>query len=391
MRIMHISTRLILGGSQENTILSCEGQADAGHEVSLLFGPITGPEGSLRPTVDANPSIEAIETPNLCRELAPRRDFTCRRDLAKVIRRWRPDVVHTHSSKAGILGRAAAWAAQVPAVVHTIHGLPFHPYQGSIRNRIYIQAERWAARRCHAIVTVADAMRDQALAVGIGRPNQYSTIRSGMRVEPYLEHEESTTDARTRLGLPKDAFIVGTIARLAELKGHDDLLDGLGPLLQKDHKMHLLWVGDGYWAERLRRRTEELGLASQVHFSGLVDPGDIPSWIRTMDVVAHPSYREGLPRAVVQGMLSGRPVISYALDGAPEVCIDDVTGILVQPGDLVGLRTAVGRLREDSTLRHRLGDEGRRRCRTAFDWRTMVHELQSLYENLLDAGDRRHP
>ena len=124
MRIMHISTRLILGGSQENTILSCIGQSEAGHEVSLVFGPIEGPEGSMRSELDAHPKIEAIETPHLCREIAPVRDLTCRRDLGKIIREWRPDVVHTHSSKAGILGRAAAWDAEVPAVVHTIHGLP---------------------------------------------------------------------------------------------------------------------------------------------------------------------------------------------------------------------------------------------------------------------------
>ena len=164
MRIMHISTRLILGGSQENTVLSCAGQADDGHAVSLVFGPIEGPEGTMLPTVEAHGGIEALETPNLVREIAPRRDWRCRRELEALIRDWRPDVVHTHSSKAGILGRAAAWHAEVPAVVHTIHGLPFHPYQSALKNAAYIRAERWAARRCHAIATVADAMRETTCA-----------------------------------------------------------------------------------------------------------------------------------------------------------------------------------------------------------------------------------
>jgi glycosyltransferase involved in cell wall biosynthesis len=381
---MHISTRLILGGSQENTVLSCAGQADDGHAVSLVFGPIEGPEGTMLPTVEAHGGIEAIETPNLVREIAPRRDWRCRRELEALIRDWRPDVVHTHSSKAGILGRAAAWHAEVPAVVHTIHGLPFHPYQSALKNAAYIRAERWAARRCHAIATVADAMRDQALAVGIGRPEQYRTVRSGMLVEPYLDDAESMHGARARLGLPQDAFIVGTVARLAELKGHDDLLDALGEAMRDDPGIHLLWVGDGWWSERLLGRVRELGLADRVHTPGLVAPETIPGWIKAMDVVAHPSYREGLPRAVVQGLLSARPVVTYALDGAPEVCIDGETGFLVAPGDRAGLRDAVLRLRHDADRGAALGRAGRDRCRTAFDHRTMVRDLENLYRRVLD-------
>lgn len=384
---MHVSTRLILGGSQENTVLSCAGQADDGHEVSLVFGPIEGPEGTMLPAVEAHGGIEPIETPNLVREVAPRRDRRCRRELESLIRAWRPDVVHTHSSKAGILGRAAAWAADVPAVIHTIHGLPFHPYQSRLKNAAYIAAERWAARRCHAIATVADAMRDQALAVGIGRPEQYRTVRSGMIVEPYLDDSESKADARRRLGLPEDAFIVGTVARLAELKGHDDLLDALGDAMRDDPGLHLLWVGDGWWSDRLLGRVRDLGLADRVHTPGLVAPETIPGWIRAMDVVAHASYREGLPRAVVQGLLSARPVVAYALDGAPEVCITDETGILVEPGDRSGLRHAILRLRRHPELGEAFGRAGRDRCREAFDHRTMVRDLDDLYRRVLDGRE----
>ncbi len=387
MRIMHISTRLILGGSQENTVLSCAGQADDGHEVSLVFGPIEGPEGTMLPAVQAHGDIETIETPNLVREVAPRRDWRCRRELEALIRDWRPDVVHTHSSKAGILGRAAAWSAEVPAVVHTIHGLPFHPYQSALKNAAYIRAERWAARRCHAIATVADAMRDQALAVGIGRRDQYRTVRSGMVIEPYLDDTETRNAVRTRLGLPTTAFIVGTVARLAELKGHDDLLDALSDVMIADPDLHLLWVGDGWWSERLLARVRELGLADRVHAPGLVAPDAIPSWIKAMDVVAHPSYREGLPRAVVQGLLCARPVVTYALDGAPEVCIDGETGLLVAPGDRDGLRAAILRLRDDPDLGLAFGRSGRERCRVDFDHRSMVRDLDDLYRRVLDGRE----
>lgn len=387
MRIMHISTRLILGGSQENTVLSCMGQADDGHDVDLVYGPIHGPEGTMLPAVRAHGGINDIETPNLVREVSPARDLACYRELKALIRERQPDVVHTHSSKAGIIGRAAAWSLGVPAVVHTIHGLPFHPYQSGLRNHAYVLAERYAAKRCHHIVTVADAMRDQALARGIGRPEQYTTVRSGMVVDPFLDDAESREATRTRLGLPTDACLVGTISRLAELKGHDDLLDALGEDMRADPRLHLLWVGDGYWAERLLGRVRDEGLESQVHAVGLVDPDTIPDWVRAMDILAHPSYREGLPRAVVQGMLGARPVVTYDLDGGPEVCVSGETGQLVKPGDVAGLRAAVRTLRESPEDAAAMGWRGRERCREDFDWRVMVRRLVTLYEKLLGGSN----
>lgn len=383
MRIMHISTRLILGGSQENTVLSACGQADLGHDVSLVYGPIHGPEGTMLPVVDAHGGVTPIETPNLVRELAPRHDLACLSDLRELIRTTKPDVVHTHSSKAGILGRLAAWKENVPAVIHTIHGLPFHPYQGRLVRRGYILAERFAARRCHRIVVVADAMRTQALAEKIGEPSQYRTVRSGMNVEPFLSDTESVDATRQLLGLPTDAFIIGTIARLAELKGHDDLLDALAPAMQEDQRLHLLWVGDGYWAERLLARVADLGLSDQVHTPGLVNPETIPRWTRAMDMLVHPSYREGLPRAVVQAMLAAKPTVAYALDGAPEVCIPNETGILVQPGRVDDLREAVLTLRGDERLSQRLGAAGRVRCAEAFATQTMVDALEEVYAEVL--------
>ncbi|MDY7109701.1 MAG: glycosyltransferase family 4 protein [Planctomycetota bacterium] len=383
---MHISTRLILGGSQENTVLSCEGQADDGHAVSLVFGPIYGPEGSLLDRARAHGGIECIETPHLIRPLQPLRDLLCRRDLRRLIRDWKPDVVHTHSSKAGILGRLAAWKERVPCVVHTIHGLAFHPYQAKWRNAIYIVSERLAARRCHRIICVADAMRDQALAAGIGTREQYVTVYSGMEVDRFLQPAWSRDSVRAELKLDEGDFVIGTISRLAELKGHDDLLDAIGPLMRERSNVKMLWVGDGWWRPRLLRRVSEMGLRDQVLTTGLVPPDEIPKYHQAMDVVAHMSYREGLPRVVTQALLSGLPVIAYDVDGTREVCIDGETGRLLEPGDIGALAEAARGMIEHPHDRAEMGRRGRELCRQRFAASTMVRQLEEIYEAQLARG-----
>ncbi len=393
IRIMHISTRLILGGSQENTVLSCEGQADLGHTVSLVYGPIYGPEGSLLERVKQHGGIETIQTPNLVRDLSLVRDVRCYFDLKRIIADWKPDIVHTHSSKAGILGRLAAWKMRVPCVVHTIHGLAFHPYQTKWRNAIYIASERFAARRCHRIVCVADAMRDQALAARIGRHDQYVTVHSGIETEPFVQPEHSPQAMRTELGLAEDDFVLGTIARLAELKGHDDLLDALSPMMHTHPNIKLLWVGDGWWRDRLMKRTQRLGLESQVVLTGLVEPQRIPACLAAMNVLVHPSYREGLPRAVPQALLSGVPTIVYDVDGAKEVCIDGEVGRLVPPGDLTALRDAVQWMMDHPKERQEMGQRGRERCEDRFGAARMVKKLETIYAQVLAqrSDDRAGP
>jgi len=402
MRILHISTRLILGGSQENTVLSCEGQARLGHDVHLAYGPIYGPEGSMLERVgafktDDGRSITTHEVPDMIRAIHPLREYRCQRQLIKLIEKIRPDIVHTHSSKAGIIGRAAGWKVgrragdHRPAVVHTIHGPPFHKYQSKIKNRIYVASERFAAKRCHTIVSVADAMTEQYLARTIGRPEQYVTVRSGMEVETFLEPAlgEDRDSMRRELGIDGNDYVIGTVARLAELKGHDDLLDALGDELRARDNWKLLWVGDGWWRGRLLKRVEDMGLKDKVIATGLVPPERVPAMIRAMDVLAHPSYREGLPRTVPQALLCGVAPIAYDVDGTGEACRTGETGVLVEPGDLGALRDAVVRLFDDPQERTRLANTGRDECSTTFSARTMVDQLEKVYERALSVASER--
>jgi len=411
LRILHVSTRLILGGSQENTVLSCEGQARLGHEVHLAFGPIYGPEGSLLERVQRFRSADGREitthvVPHLIRQIHPWADARCFGELKSLIRRIRPDIVHTHSSKAGILGRAAAWsvrastkradfdqsldALRAMGIVHTIHGPPFHKFQRKAVNTLYVASERWAARRCDVIVSVADAMTTQYRAEGIGSEGQYTTVRSGMEVESFLRvsNDESRRASRAALGLAANDFVVGTVARLAELKGHDDLLDALAPELKARLDWKLLWVGDGWWRDRLTARIREMRLENKVVMTRLVSPERVPEMISAMDVLAHPSSREGLPRTVPQALLCGVVPVAYDVDGTGEVCRDGETGRLIGAGDLGSLRSAVVGLYDDAEERRRLAQRGQAECREMFSAERMVSRLEDVYEHAREQAAR---
>jgi len=415
LTIVHISTRLILGGSQENTVLSCMGQSRLGHRVHLAYGPIFGPEGSHKKTIERfnarvreglegelATEVGLHELPHMVREIHPIKDHFCfHRDLKRLFAATNPDVVHTHSSKAGILGRVVAWRFYKkskdtkPAVVHTIHGPPFMPVEGSVvnqmkvglKNWVYTVAERFAAKRCHTIVSVADSMTEQFLARKIGKREQYVTVRSGMEVDQYLQAKdgEDRESVRRELGFGDDDFVIGTVARLAQHKGHDDILDGLGEDLKANPHWKLLWVGDGWWSDRLMERVREMGLEGQVVHTGLVEQERVALMMRAMDVLLHPSYREGLPRTVPQALLCGVAVIASDVDGTPEVCVDarvdpeHGTGLLVGAGDPDGIGQAVRWMADRAEDRVLIGAMGREMCRGMFSCEGMIEGLEDIY------------
>jgi len=375
MRVCHIITRLILGGAQENTILTCEGLRARGHEVSLIAGPPLGPEGELLARAEAG-GYEVVVIPAMRREIRPWRDWLSLRALRRELRRLRPDVVHTHSSKAGILGRMAAARVGGMKIVHTVHGLAYHRYQSRWRNRLYVALERRGAGRSDAIISVADAMTEQALAARVGTPAQYTTIYSGMETAAFLERPAETDGFRASLALSDNAVLVTQVSRLAELKGHDTILDAAGRIA--DDNIHFCFVGDGPWGERVRGGVHGQGLEGRVHLTGLLPPEQIPAVMHATDILVHCSLREGLARALPQAMLAGKPVISFDVDGAREV-VDDETGVLLAPGDSAGLAAAIGKLAASAPLRDKLGAAGRNRCKEMFDHNRMVDRIETLY------------
>jgi glycosyltransferase involved in cell wall biosynthesis len=390
LKIVHIITRLIIGGAQENTLLTVEEQHHRQQQqVTLVTGPPLGPEGSLLDRARRS-GLDLRLLDSLRRSIDPWRDWVSYRSLVGMLRELQPDVVHTHSSKAGILGRAAAARAGVPVVVHTVHGSPFHAYERPWRNRFYIAAERWAAWRTTAFISVSDAMTDQFVAAGVAPREKFTTIYSGMEVEPFLNPPRSRDDVRRELGYRDSDVVVGKIARLFELKGHDDVIDAASKVVRAHPHARFLFVGDGIWRERLQNRIHAAGLAQHFRFAGLVPPERIPELIHAMDVVVHCSLREGLARVLPQALISGKPAVSYDVDGAREVVLPDRTGFLIRPRDVAGLTDALGQLVDSVELRTRMGAEGRRRFTDQFRHDQMADRILELYARVHPA-EAPHP
>lgn len=392
MIVLHVITRLIQGGAQQNTVLCCADQVRRGHEVHLAFGPIFGPEGSLRDeATDSGATLH--ELPSMVRPVHPWHDWRVTRQLQHLVRRVRPDVVHTHSSKAGIVGRAAAWKMRVPLVIHTVHGLPFHDRQRWLVHHAYVALERWAARRCHHLIAITPAMVDAFAAARIAPPPPFTVIPSGVDLSRFKVFNTWRSHARREMGIAQDAPVVALLARLDELKGHDDLLDILPDLLDRVPGLRVVFIGDGWRRRHLELRVAREGFGQRVLMTGLVPHAEVGRLLCAADVKVLPSYQEGQSRTLVEALLCGCGVVAYDVGGIGAIVQDGKTGRLVKMGDRAALRDAILWMLEHPAERAALVEAGRAHVRERFDAAAMVAQVAALYERLLgDAAnfaDRR--
>ncbi len=396
MKIVHIITRLILGGAQENTLLSCVDAASRGHEVTLLAGPpradAEGPEGDLLDEAQRR-GVHLVLVPALVRPVHPVHDPVAAADLLKHLRERRPDVVHTHASKAGILGRWAARRTRVPCIVHTIHGLAFDAYQPAVVRLAYRAAERRAARWGHRLVAVCRAMADRAEAAGLAPPGTVRVVYSGMETERFARPPAEAARAALRAAWgagPADCVFV-QLARLFPMKGHRLLVAAMAEVCRRHPRARLVLVGSGTLEAALRADARRLGIADRVHVAGLAARERVPACLWAADAVVHASLREGLARAVVQAALCKRPVVSYDIGGAREVLTDGQTGRLVPPPPsprptpdaVAALAEALAPLAGDAALRQRMGAAWAPDLARRFDYRTMGRRLVDVYEGVL--------
>ena len=388
MKVVHLITRLIIGGAQENTLFTVDDQHHIhGDEVTLITGPGLGPEGSLVER-GRERGLDIRVLPEFQRNISPWLDYKSYRSIKRLIREIQPDIVHTHSSKAGITGRAIAYGLKIPAV-HTIHGAAFHYGQNPLLHKLYRAAERWAGKRCDHIISVANAMTDQYVAAGIGPREKFTTIYSGMDVEPFLNPPRSREDVRVELGFGAEHIVIGKIARLFHLKGHEFVIAAAKDIVAQQPNVRFLFVGDGILREQYLADLAAAGLSDHFVFTGLVKPQRIPELIHAMDVVVHTSLWEGLARVLPQGLISGKPVVSYDVDGASEVVISNETGFLLPPQSVEELKSALIRLANDADLRYRLGSTGRERFTEQFRHQFMTQRIREVYRQVLNQSDSK--
>lgn len=383
MKTAHIITRLIIGGAQENTLYNVDDQHHLhDDEVCLITGPGLGPEGTLEQrAVERGLDLKIL--PELQRALHPLRDTKCYFQLKKLLAEYRPDIVHTHSSKAGIIGRRAAYALGIPCI-HTVHGAAFHYGQPKVLYHSYRLAEKLAAKWCQKIITVCDAMQHQYINAGIGLPSMYQTIYSGMDVDRFLQPSIPAHEIRQRFGIKPDEIVIGKVARLFNLKGHKYLVEAASAIVKANPKVRFLLIGDGILQDQLQAQVTESGLKDHVIFAGLVPPNDVPNYVHAMDVLVHTSEWEGLARVLPQALICGKPIVSFDIDGAPEVCINNETGFLVPPRSIDQLTDAILKLVNNQSLRRQLGENGRRRFTDLFRHQTMTSQIREVYQEVLE-------
>ncbi len=382
-RVLRVIARLNIGGPAIHATLLTRGLDPDRYESYLVHGAEAASEGnylSLKGlAVDRRHSV-----PALGREIQPWRDWQAYRDLVRIIREVRPHVVHTHTAKAGLLGRWAARRCGVPVIVHTFHGHVFHGYFSPARTAMFVRLERALARTTTCLVTVSEDVRQQILARGIGRPDRFEVVRLGLDLAPFRTAEGRRGELRRELGLADDAPTVGIVARLVPRKAHEVFLQAAAAIAPLVPDAMFLVVGDGERRAELEGRARTLGLSGRVRFLGW--RADLDRVYADLDVVMLTSTNEGSPVALIEAMAAARPVVATRAGGVAELVGE--AGLLAEVGDADGLARHAMALLSDPERRRALGRLARDRVVPQYAHERLVADIDRLYARLLAEADR---
>lgn len=371
LRVLTVITRLELGGAQRVVLHTASHLDRESFEPGLAWGPGDVLDDEAR----AFSGVEKFEIGDLVRPVAPLKDLRALAGLRDAIRRFHPHVVHTHSSKAGVLGRLAARLERVPCVVHTVHGFGFTPLQSPVKRSAFLRAEKMAARWTDHFVAVSTANRDRGVELGLWKPDQVSVIRAGVDLDRFRAPGDGR-ETRRRLGVPDGVPVVTQVGNFKPQKAPLDFIEAAAQIAGTIPEVRFVMAGDGPLRGEAQTRASELGIADRVIFCGWWN--DVPGLLAATSVSVLSSHHEGLPCSVVESLAAGVPVVATAVDGTPEVIRPGVNGELVAPGDPTGLAAAVLTI---------LGDDERRRSMAVaaadglgdFGRDHMVRELEELY------------
>jgi len=378
-RVLHVITRLIRGGADENTVFTVEGMDPDRYEAFILAGRGSEPEGF-------SPLVQACTTilPELVRDPHPLHDLVALWKLTRMMRRGRYDIVHTHTAKAGFLGRLAARWARVPHVVHTLHGVTFHDHVHPLVRAFYVWLERVAAPCCDVLISVGEDVKRKYLDEAIGRSDQYVTIPSGMDTAPFREARErpecGRVPVRAHFGFTDDDVVVGMVSRLEPRKGYRFLFEAIARLAPDFPHLRALVVGEGDERRELERLAASRGIADRVRFAGY--RADVAGAIAAFDVAVLTSLWEGLPRVLVQYSLLERPIVTFEVEGSREVVEDGASGYVVPLRDVDALVDRLRRLVANAELRAEFGRRARERVEGRWDVEIMVRRIAEVYEEV---------
>ncbi len=380
IRIARVIARLNIGGPAQHVILLTIGMDRARFRTTLITGMVGRGEGDLSSMAQAQ-GVEPIVIPALRPAIRPMRDVVALGALVRLFRHLRPDIVHTHTAKAGTLGRLAARLAGVPRLVHTFHGHVLDGYFSPGATAFFLRVERALARGTDRIITVSPRLRDALLAMGIGRPEQVEVVPLGLDLDRFVRMRRERGDLRPSLGIPAEVPLLGIVGRLVPIKDHPTLLRALTLLPDGNQAPHLLVVGDGGRREELRQLTHHLGLTSRVHYLGWRD--DLEAILGELDMVICCSRNEGTPVALIEAMAAGVPVISTDVGGVGDLVTHGETGWLVPPGDSVALARGIEILLSDPGLCRRLATTARPLALERYHIQGLIRRMEMVYAEVL--------
>ena len=376
LRILHIITRLDLGGSAENTLLSAAGLARKGHHVAIVAGFSENPPSSGELAAQ-QAGVEIRRTRLLRREVSPLADLACLWRLCGIIRSGRYDIVHTHTSKAGVIGRLAGRLCGVKTLVHTPHGHIFYAYFSPGMTTLFMWLERLVAPLTHAHIALTSAEREEYLERGIGSPGNFHQVFSGIILEKSMVGESLRLPVREGLAIPPTAFVSLTIARLVPVKNHDLIVRAAVELTGRFPDIYFVFAGDGELRGKLEALAEREGVSARISFVGWRQ--DIPALLAASDIFVLCSHNEGMGRVFVEAQAAGLPCVGSNVCGIPEVVCEGKTGYLVPTDDPHQLAVRIESLYSRRHTLEPMRDACRKWACSKFSVETMVDKIELIY------------
>jgi glycosyltransferase involved in cell wall biosynthesis len=386
IRVLRVIARLNMGGPALHVAYLSAGLRDRGYDTTLVAGSLALGEESMAGVAEGL-DVPIVTVPELHREISPLRDLRAVYHLADLIREVRPHILHTHTAKAGTIGRLAARLlgdAGPPIVVHTFHGHVLRGYFDPVRSNAFRLLERWLAKQSTALIAVSPEVRDDLVSLGVAPAEKFEVVRLGIELDQRVGEngfEAARTETRRALGIPDDRFVVGWIGRMTAVKRTGDVLQAVRRLREQGVDAVLCMVGDGPDRDSAEQRAHELGIVRDSLFLGYQE--DVADYYAAFDALILPSANEGTPVSAIESLAGGRPVVATRVGGVPDVVRDGVDGFLVEPGDVDAMAERLARLAADAPLRHRMGEAGRASVHERYSVERLLDDVDRLYRRLL--------